>query len=1027
MPLRCRKNVKALGADEKRRFVRAIKGLKARDSSLNPGSQSRYDDYVKIHRSAMDAAMGGAAGWAHRDSAFFPWHRELLYRFEEELRSIEPGVTIPYWDWTRAQANGNPGWPFTHDFIGVDGNNANQDRVEREAGAPSPYPYEFDPDTWTIVVKDSTSEPSFLTRDFGSRSDAPGLPQNDVIATGSNTTFRAAIGSSAYLTLRSRSEDLHNLVHRWVNGNMITGSSPNDPIFWMHHAAIDRMWTLWQEKNPALTPYVHVNGIPGHGLNDTLIFNFPGDPAPWSGTATPNQLIDSHAMHGTSIWYQSDLPELTLESGPSIAFGGIPQGMTQYRAAHFRIRTCRQVRFRIIGAPSGNFGLTPLGTQFIVEPDLAADAVDGYVWVQFVANGASPQFSSVTVEAYLIDEEGYYATSEGGEVSLGTFTIGLSASVVPREDNSVVLVLDRSGSMAAPAGGGSTRSELLKSAVSVFHTLLRPAEEIGIVSFDDVTDTLLPLTTQAAGLGTTLTGNGLDPRGLTGIGLGIQAGATMLAGASHTNRALLVLTDGNQNVHPYVEELPAGTITNRTYAIGFGLPGEVSDAVLNTITQNTQGDLIITGQLATQQERFLLTKYFVQILAGVTNANVVLDPLAELLLGSKHSIPFPVVDSDVSIDVILLAPLAALVDVVVKTPGGTEITPALAATEPNISFEVGAEVAFYRIDLPALPADPGGSHAGTWEIVVRIRTEGELKELLRGRELGVRGMRELAARGSLPYNCVVHARSNLDFSASAAQVSFTPGSPVALEATLREYAVPFAGSAAVWADVATPDGATARVALGTVGPGKYRGEVKADKPGVYRLRVRAEGATSSGFAFAREKTLTASAFAGATGTDPGLDRLIDELRERDEAWCQFLLCVAESGLEARGGVDPGQLRRCVERLCASLERREREPRPVSGKMEDVKADELAEVLGRAMVTGGVAALMQRREEPEIEHVDADAARAAATERNELREKMIAETDDPGLMMFPPIPDPEPEDQPEPKRKRPGTRKKRDAE
>lgn len=25
--------------------------------------------------------------------------------------------------------------------------------------------------------------------------------------------------------------------------------SPNDPLFFLHHAAIDRLWTLWQEQD----------------------------------------------------------------------------------------------------------------------------------------------------------------------------------------------------------------------------------------------------------------------------------------------------------------------------------------------------------------------------------------------------------------------------------------------------------------------------------------------------------------------------------------------------------------------------------------------------------------------------------------------------------------------------------------------------------------------------------------------------------------------------------------------------------
>lgn len=30
---------------------------------------------------------------------FFPWHRAYLYTFERALQDLEPGVTIPWWDW----------------------------------------------------------------------------------------------------------------------------------------------------------------------------------------------------------------------------------------------------------------------------------------------------------------------------------------------------------------------------------------------------------------------------------------------------------------------------------------------------------------------------------------------------------------------------------------------------------------------------------------------------------------------------------------------------------------------------------------------------------------------------------------------------------------------------------------------------------------------------------------------------------------------------------------------------------------
>ena len=1001
--MRCRKNVKDLSQGERDAFIQAIEGLKGQNSVLHPGAQSRYDDFVEIHRSAMDAAViaaGGTVtnpGWGHFDSAFFPWHRELLYRFEEELRAIRPGVTIPYWDWTRGQSAASAAWPFFHEFIGVDGTDANADRVMREPGAPSPYPYEFDPETWTVVVTDNPGDPVVLRRAFAERADAPGLPTNDVDVTGTGTNFREAIASASYLTLRARSEDLHNLVHRWANGSMITASSPNDPVFWMHHAQHDRMWTMWQERNPALAPYVHVNGFAGHGLNDTLVFHEPGDPAPWAGTATPADLLDAHAMHATSIWYASDLPEITPPGG-SLSFGAVPEGLTQYRAVRFDLRTCRQVRFRVTGPPSGNFGLTPLGSQFIVEPDLAADAVTGLVWLEFTATGGSPQSSSVTIEAYILDAEGYYAATEGGEHVLGTYTVDLFAAVVAREDNAVVLVLDRSGSMGAAAGGGSTRSSLMKNAVEVFHALLRPNDEIGIVSFDDVADSVLALTTQSAGLGTTLTGTGLDPRGNTGIGLGIQAGAAMLAGASHANRSLLVLTDGNQNVHPYVEELPAGTVTSRTHAIGFGLPGDVSDATLHAITSNTQGDLIITGVLATADEQYLLTKHFVQVLAAVTNANVVLDPESELLLGSEHVTPFAVAKADVSIDVMALAPTAPFLELVLRTPDGTEIDPAAAAAEPNVDFRIEPRVTFYRIELPALRANPGGSHAGTWSIVVRARKAEELKRMLGDRKLDVdvEEIRRALAHRSIPYSCVVHARSNLDFAASIEQESMRPGSDATIFASLSEYGVAFDGSARVWAEVTAPDGAASTIVLDQSGDGRFAASLPTKVPGVYRVRVRAEGATSSGSTFTREKTLTASTFMHRPGRGAPGDGDGDRTGLAD-----LLACLVESvqdpGPLRKLGIDVERLRACVERSRERDGRRATEPSPPGVPTFERRLRpivDLAEELHR---------LVERRVDAVAEWPDEGSRRKNAEERAKLRREM-AKHPDPGLMMFPPFDD-----------------------
>ena len=42
----------------------------------------------------------------------------------------------------------------------------------------------------------------------------------------------------------------HNPVHVFVGGDMNSGRSPKDPLFWMHHAFVDKLWADLQSVNP---------------------------------------------------------------------------------------------------------------------------------------------------------------------------------------------------------------------------------------------------------------------------------------------------------------------------------------------------------------------------------------------------------------------------------------------------------------------------------------------------------------------------------------------------------------------------------------------------------------------------------------------------------------------------------------------------------------------------------------------------------------------------------------------------------
>jgi hypothetical protein len=372
---------------------------------------------------------------------------------------------------------------------------------------------------------------------------------------------------------------------------------------------------------------------------------------------------------------------------------------------------------------------------------------------------------------------------------------------------------------------------------------------------------------------------------------------------------MVVLTDGMENVHPYVAELPAGTVTNRTYAIGFGLPGDISTAVLQQITSNTHGDLIITGSIWTAEQSFNLTKYFVQVLAGVTNMNVLLDPQGSLFFGSKHVIPFDLTEADVYADVIALCPIPQLLDFTLETPSGKIIK---QSGGPNIKYVVGPHVAFYRITLPALPADPTGSYAGKWKAILVLRDKAAIDKLLRNREVAA-ALTNNPIGESLPYSLVAHAYSNLQFDASLQQDSLKPGTRVTLQASLKQYGVPFTGDAAVWAEVTRPDLITMNLKLDRVADGLYSATFPAPMPGVYPCCVRAEGYFNSRDKFAREKTLTAATYYGNYSTTP----------PGNGALCDLLHCLTSQTVLTKHeveklrdlGIDIEALRKCLEEHC----------------------------------------------------------------------------------------------------------------
>jgi hypothetical protein len=259
-----------------------------------------------------------------------------------------------------------------------------------------------------------------------------------------------------------------------------------------------------------------------------------------------------------------------------------------------------------------------------------------------------------------------------------TWQVTVDGNTVARRTTATALVLDRSGSMSEDRGDGQSKHVALQQAANVFVDLMLAGDGVGVVRYNQDAQAQQPVLALGEGglsdlnrdaTHDVINGNALDPQGATSIGDGIFEGRALLdAAAPFDGKALVVLTDGIENQPRWISDV-AGQINEQTYAVGLGQPSNISVPALQTISGNNGGFLLVTGPI-TGDNRFMLQKYFLQVLAGVSNAEVVLDPDGVLVGNQVHRIPFQVSDADSGLDVVLLTPQPLAVDFRLQTPNG---------------------------------------------------------------------------------------------------------------------------------------------------------------------------------------------------------------------------------------------------------------------------------------------------------------------------------------------------------------------
>jgi tyrosinase len=213
-----RKNADALSPDELAALREAFRRVMDKQDSQG------FGHFASIH------GIPEPGFCEHRNQLFLPWHRGYLYHFEQALQDEVEGVTLPWWDYpagnelpeaytAETDADGKPN-PLVAGRIEVQGGERDPNWPERTSRAPSEF------ETWL-----------------------PGgeLPTDETVA------FAMAAANFDDLTMRL--EDIHNAVHMWVGGEMTNQMfAAYDPIFWAHHAMVDRLWALWQLDHPGDNP-----------------------------------------------------------------------------------------------------------------------------------------------------------------------------------------------------------------------------------------------------------------------------------------------------------------------------------------------------------------------------------------------------------------------------------------------------------------------------------------------------------------------------------------------------------------------------------------------------------------------------------------------------------------------------------------------------------------------------------------------------------------------------------------------------
>jgi tyrosinase len=229
---RLRKSWDDATASERKAYIDAAVCLTRMPSKLGLENATHHDDFAWVHVQLFDEIHFGAA--------FLPWHRYFVQVYEDALRT-ECGYngTALYWDWVKdssTPASSSIWDPATG--LGGDGMSTDDHCVQDGPFVGIQFRY------W-----DKETSPHCLRRQFFQGFPESALPE--MLGFEYNeTVFAGLLTHIAYSPFRlSFERGPHSAVHAGVGGDLARNSSTNDPVFFLHHTQVDRVWWLWQQES----------------------------------------------------------------------------------------------------------------------------------------------------------------------------------------------------------------------------------------------------------------------------------------------------------------------------------------------------------------------------------------------------------------------------------------------------------------------------------------------------------------------------------------------------------------------------------------------------------------------------------------------------------------------------------------------------------------------------------------------------------------------------------------------------------